>query len=838
MTMIDTSGAASGEPGVDTSTTGRLGRTRAYRPWVPTPDVRRPMVVDLAASFVLALIAVQAFDPTYGGLLWLRVGAVGVVAGLVVAYLTLQLRVNPIVTVVATVVGFLAFGGVAVPTTAIAGYLPGPGTPGALFDGITHGWARLLTTIPPVGTIDNLAAIVYLGGFVAAGGAFQVARRLRSTWLPLLPAVTVLLAALLVGTDSPASTLAQGAGFAVVALVWMSLRNARIRPRVHVVGASPWRRRMVSTSFVALIVVGALGVVSVQPVAGPSERFVLRRHTEPPFDPNAFPSALAGYPEWREKAQPDSPKRTTTVLSVKGLPANVPVRVSVLDVYDGTVWLVGDDAGGPDQSGSGHFVRVGNDLGAQGRRAAGESVRRRGPTTPANIVVDPGSYADVWVPGVAGLTSLNFEGPGAATDERNLRFNKATGVAALPSGLAKGTLVESRAEVPEVSYVGSTGTEGKALRAKIVGSAPADPGVVLPAVPDLSAKGDVTIAGVAQRLAVGGSDYARAVALETALSKKGQAYFSDGIDDANSVAQFRSGHNLYQLGRFLGYENPLDKTKPLFVGNAERYAAAMAAMARTQGLPARVVVGFRANADDKVPAVRRGGATIFTPVQADAWVEIAFQGVGWVGFFPTPPRSQNDVPQTTPKKQSSKPADVKAEPPVSPPPNAATLQDRMSKRHENPRKAEAAGFHIPGWVWLALKIIFYPLILIAAIVGAITGYKRWRRNRRRTRGSPVDRVTGAWAEMMDQLRDLGTRIPRSGTRLEIAAGVTTDKWDQLPGFAAGVDAAMFGPDDPDDESVASMWEWVDTERGKLLDALDRKARWKALLNLKSLGSWR
>ncbi|HET8931179.1 MAG TPA: hypothetical protein VFN21_11020, partial [Acidimicrobiales bacterium] len=281
------------------STTGRLSRTRAYRPWVPTPDERRPVAIDLVASGLLAVCAVNAFDPAFGGGLWWSVGLVGIAAGLIVAFSTIQFRSSPLTTVLATVIGFFVLGGHAVIDTAIAQFLPGPETPAALYDGITHGWARLLTTVTPVGTVDNLAAIIYLAGFVAAGGALQLARRTRSIWLPLIPPMIAMIAGILVGTHTPASTLLQGAAMGLTAIVWVSLRGARIRPRVHVVGTNRWTRRLTGVVFAGLILGAALLVADVQPLAGSDQRSVLRDRTQPPFDPNDYPSPLAGYPAWR-----------------------------------------------------------------------------------------------------------------------------------------------------------------------------------------------------------------------------------------------------------------------------------------------------------------------------------------------------------------------------------------------------------------------------------------------------------------------------------------------------------------------------------------------------------
>jgi transglutaminase-like putative cysteine protease len=64
-------------------------------------------------------------------------------------------------------------------------------------------------------------------------------------------------------------------------------------------------------------------------------------------------------------------------------------------------------------------------------------------------------------------------------------------------------------------------------------------------------------------------------------------------------------------------------------GFCSYFASAMAVMARMVGLPSRYVEGYL------VPAGGSEG-TIVTGENAHAWVEIYFQGVGWVAFNPTP----------------------------------------------------------------------------------------------------------------------------------------------------------------------------------------------------------
>jgi transglutaminase-like putative cysteine protease len=64
-------------------------------------------------------------------------------------------------------------------------------------------------------------------------------------------------------------------------------------------------------------------------------------------------------------------------------------------------------------------------------------------------------------------------------------------------------------------------------------------------------------------------------------------------------------------------------------GYCSYFASAMAVMARMVGLPSRYVEGYM---------VEAGGAdgTVVTGENAHAWVEIYFQGAGWVSFNPTP----------------------------------------------------------------------------------------------------------------------------------------------------------------------------------------------------------
>lgn len=82
------------------------------------------------------------------------------------------------------------------------------------------------------------------------------------------------------------------------------------------------------------------------------------------------------------------------------------------------------------------------------------------------------------------------------------------------------------------------------------------------------------------------------------------------------------GHGSAALERFLE-----DR-----IGYCEQFAAAFVAMARSQGVPSRVAVGY-------TPGIQRQpGLYSVQGRHAHAWPEVWFDGLGWVPFEPTPGR--------------------------------------------------------------------------------------------------------------------------------------------------------------------------------------------------------
>ncbi len=97
------------------------------------------------------------------------------------------------------------------------------------------------------------------------------------------------------------------------------------------------------------------------------------------------------------------------------------------------------------------------------------------------------------------------------------------------------------------------------------------------------------------------------------------------------------GHGYWRLTEML------DKQ---LVGDDEQYAVAMALMLAKIGVPARVVMGFRPAAADPATEIAVTGKDV------RAWVEVPFDGFGWVAFDPHPtnrkPRQADAGPARSP----------------------------------------------------------------------------------------------------------------------------------------------------------------------------------------------
>jgi transglutaminase-like putative cysteine protease len=107
------------------------------------------------------------------------------------------------------------------------------------------------------------------------------------------------------------------------------------------------------------------------------------------------------------------------------------------------------------------------------------------------------------------------------------------------------------------------------------------------------------------------SDYEKVLAIQQHFHSDGFRYSTDVdvADDPDALLTF------------------LTQTK---AGFCQQYATAMAVLVRELGLPARVAVGYQAG------TLQDDGRYLVQSDDAHAWVEVFFEGYGWLQFEPTP----------------------------------------------------------------------------------------------------------------------------------------------------------------------------------------------------------
>lgn len=220
------------------------------------------------------------------------------------------------------------------------------------------------------------------------------------------------------------------------------------------------------------------------------------------------------------------------------------------------------------------------------------------------------------------------------------------------------------------------------------------------------------------------SPFEQAVALQSWFRTDGGFEYS--LDRA-------SGSSLEQLERFLG-TGPGSR-----VGYCEQFASAMAMMARSLGIPARVAVGFLE------PSPASGDRWVYSSDDLHAWPELYFSGVGWLRFEPTPPIRGTSVPDYT---EGNLPEPSIAPLPTVSPGALEPSPDRPTSPEELTPTSSDGGFD-PTWPLAALGGL---LVAAAAVVGP-RQLRSWKR-RRRLAGADANLVEGAWAELQATAADL------------------------------------------------------------------------------------
>lgn len=751
-------------------------------PAIPAISARR-WGLDLGALALLLGVSVAGFWPTFAGASYLPAAIGGALLGIAIAAAAAWRRWGILIIAALTVLAYFVFGGaLALPHTTIAGFIPTFDTLQQLAIGVITSWKQMLTTVAPVAAPDGHLIVPFLLLLVAAALTASLALRLTRPAWALIPAAALLAVVISLGTPEPAIPVIQGAIFAIVSMAWLALhqiwapQNAAISVgEVDPSRANHMRMRRLIAGVAVLAVAGGAGVATSAFTAPSEVRHVLRDVIIPPFNVHDYPSALQSY---RGHVRDDADK---ALFTVRGLPEAARVRLATMDEFDGQVINVVD--GGPGSSSAFSPIRSNMSPDAEG--------------LPVTLQIEIGDYAGVWVPNAGEVSEFVFDGENAEALRRGTYYSSGTGTAVATPGLSEGDSYSVQSIIPaEVTD-------------EQIGDAPFGT-VRLPKnenVPE-----DLT-ALAAETVSDAETPIEQARALESFLSEDG--FFSHGLE---GEVISRAGHTSERISTLIGGDQ--------MVGDDEQYAVAMALLAGEIGIPARVVMGF-------YPAEEQQGAADFTATgdNIHAWVEVNFEGFGWVPFDPTPPEDQvpndqNTKPRADPKPQVLQPPPPPQEPADLPP----TLPDDRESEDESLNIAGiiAAILLIGGISLGVLALLLSPFIIIGA-------WKASRRRSRRAAAHTADRISGGWDELTDRAVDYGARLAPGATRGEEAALVATSLTvPAVTTLAQRADAEVFGPSEPTPEEVDAFWNEVDEIVVGLGSDVGFFKRMKARLSLRSL----
>jgi hypothetical protein len=698
---------------------------------VASADAGRTVLVVLVATGAAALL--------------IALGAPGVRPALTAALGGRDRLAGAVVAAAALVVGVagiaLALGAAGLPMRLLA-----PANWGELFDGLDRGLAGIQSVDwPYAGPDEWVRRSILMGAPLLIGAAalvaFFPARRFKT---PLHAAGLVLLLVVYgtaVTEHDPGEPLLRGLALLALVAAWLWL--PRLESREALAGAG---------------LVLSLGALSL-PVAAALDS------EQPWWDYRAwswFGDGKAITFDWTHTYGPlDWPRDGTTLLHVKSDRPHY-WKAETLDAFDGVRWGRGrtSDAtqagqGLPDPS-----VQSQRWDYFDWNRSWDERIRFTVRSLSTTLLVGAGDTYDV--DGVAGPVSPSSDGTTRMAErlEEGDAYTISTyapkpsvpQMRGMPSGFSPALLEFTTIELPAP---GSNALEsrdrlalgGEEVAVPIWGDEPyADPAAPREALTN-SVYGDMY--AIASRVTAGSPTMYDAVAGVERYLKRNFTY-----SEKPRGAQ-------YPLNAFLFRDE---------FGYCQQFSGAMALMLRMAGIPSRVAAGFAPGSLN-----RDTGEYRVRDLDAHSWVEVYFNGIGWVPFDPTPPATpaQTQIGGLTPTSA----------------PGGDIDQRRQGVASE--RAAEGSGSPVADSDSGASPWLLLPLLLVGG-----AGLATYLLYRRAGRLDPAELAEAQLAELRRALPRLDWEVPAGTTllglerRLDRAAGPAAAR------YAARLREHRFDPRSP------------------------------------------
>jgi transglutaminase-like putative cysteine protease len=266
-------------------------------------------------------------------------------------------------------------------------------------------------------------------------------------------------------------------------------------------------------------------------------------------------------------------------------------------------------------------------------------------------------------------------------------------------------------------------------------------------------------------------------------------------------------------------------------GYCVHFASAFALMARTLGMPTRIVVGYLPGANTSTVVEDQSVFSVMSG-QLHAWPEVYFDGIGWIPFEPTnslgtptsfSPASVSGGASENNTTQTARPEDAPSSS-ASPSPTSSAMRPGDSRAGASGPTAD------PLPALTAVLGILFALAIPAAI--------RELRRRQLLAAARAGDAAAAWTSVQEAAIDLGIAVPASesaralGTRLVDEHGALAEPMTVLIG---GIERASYAPGGRHGFwQGAEMADAATAVRAAMLAAVDRPRRVLALLAPRSL----
>ncbi|MEW2809425.1 DUF3488 and transglutaminase-like domain-containing protein [Streptomyces massasporeus] len=274
-------------------------------------------------------------------------------------------------------------------------------------------------------------------------------------------------------------------------------------------------------------------------------------------------------------------------------------------------------------------------------------------------------------------------------------------------------------------------------------------------------------------------------------------------------------------------------------GFCVHFSFAMAAMARSLGIPARVAVGF-------APGSPQADGSVSVGLRdAHAWPELYFEGVGWTRFEPTPNRGSIPSYTLPDNPDSSVPDQARPSQSASTAPSAApsaseTCTPEQKKldggcASESPQAALPTDDNGPKWyaflVWALAGLAVLALPLAPMLWRLRTRTARLGAHGR-SEADAAPHTLAVWQELTDTAWDYGITPDESQTPRKAAARIVrlgdldATAADSVHRVANAVEQVLYAPHP---RPVAGLADDVRRATAGLGAAAGRAARLRALL---------